>query len=199
MVNIAFPASEICVSSCGHFLTFVVLASDGCNLKCSFCVISQRREITTTTRLPDDFSRFIREVAEKQTVLGISLQGYEPLLPAALPYTMSILRTAAALDVPAGLVTNGTHLAEALPKLLESPPGKIAVSLDAATPEKHDKIRGVRGAWGQTVSGIRAALRKLDRGSPSSPRCYPAGARTSSECPICCPSWACANGSSPRC
>jgi MoaA/NifB/PqqE/SkfB family radical SAM enzyme len=130
-------------------------------LRCAFCIIDQRREVTTAELLPEDFSKFIFEVAEKQKVLGISIQGYEPLLPAALPYTMNILRAAAALDIPVGLVTNGTHLAEALPELLRSPPGKVAVSLDAAAPDKHDKIRGVSGAWRRTVDGIRAALPQL--------------------------------------
>jgi MoaA/NifB/PqqE/SkfB family radical SAM enzyme len=43
----------------GKFLTFVVPAPTGCNLKCPFCLVRQRREITETRLEPWDHALFI--------------------------------------------------------------------------------------------------------------------------------------------
>jgi MoaA/NifB/PqqE/SkfB family radical SAM enzyme len=75
----------------GKFLTFVVPAPTGCNLKCSFCLVRQRREIIETNLKPEDFTRFIREVADREPIFALAIQGYEPLLPESLPYTQAIL------------------------------------------------------------------------------------------------------------
>jgi sulfatase maturation enzyme AslB (radical SAM superfamily) len=74
-----------------YFLTFVVPAADGCNLKCPFCFIGEREEIAETRLRSYDFARFVREAAEGFPIFAVGIQGYEPLLPEALPYTQSIL------------------------------------------------------------------------------------------------------------
>lgn len=157
MVNSGFTPDDwgTCIS--GHFLTFIIPAVSGCNLKCSFCVIAQREEISDNILGADDYARFIRGVAHHQPVAAIALQGYEPLLPSALPYTAAILRTGRELAIPCSLVTNGVYLCNALPLLAKLRPNRIGVSLDAAAPERHDRLRGVVGAWGDTVLGISEA------------------------------------------
>jgi MoaA/NifB/PqqE/SkfB family radical SAM enzyme len=65
------------------------------------------------------------------------------------------------------LVTNGTLLRERLPLLMELPPSKIGISLDAASSETHDRLRGVEGAWRMTVDGIEAAVRTLGTSNPA--------------------------------
>ena len=124
---------------CGRkFLTFVVPALRGCNLKCSFCLVRQRREITDTCLRPDDFTQFIREAAARSPVFAIAVQGYEPLLTEALPYTQAILSTGRFLGLPTTLVTNGTKLADAINLMTTLAPNKIAISLDAASADIHD-------------------------------------------------------------
>jgi pyruvate-formate lyase-activating enzyme len=144
----------------GQFLTFVVPAP-GCNLKCSFCLVRQRREITDTRLLPNDLARFIREAAERAPIFALAIQGYEPLLPESLPYTQAILATGRFLGLPASLVTNGVKLADAIGLLATLSPNKIAISLDAASADIHDRIRGVAGAWAATVGGIKRAIEVL--------------------------------------
>jgi MoaA/NifB/PqqE/SkfB family radical SAM enzyme len=146
-------------SAAAQFLTLVVPAPNGCNLKCAFCLIRQRREITETRLGPNDFARFIREAAERATIFALAIQGYEPLLPESLPYTQAILATG--LGLPASLVTNGTKLVDAVDLLTTVSPNKIAVSLDAASAEVHDRIRGVDGAWAAAVTGIERAITVL--------------------------------------
>jgi MoaA/NifB/PqqE/SkfB family radical SAM enzyme len=152
------PDSES--DSVGHFLTFVVPAPDGCNLKCSFCLVRQRREITETCLRPDDLARFIREAAERSPIFALAIQGYEPLLTESLPYTQAILATGRFLGLPTTMVTNGVGLVDALDLLKALSPNKIAISLDADS-EIHDRIRGVAGTWAAAVRGIERATEVL--------------------------------------
>jgi MoaA/NifB/PqqE/SkfB family radical SAM enzyme len=145
----------------GKFLTFIVPASDGCNLKCPFCIVRQRQEISDTQLGPDDLARFIREAAERAPIFALAIQGYEPLLPESLPYTQAILATGRFLGLPTSLVTNGTNFADAVDLLTTLSPNKIAISLDAASAEIHDRIRGVAGAWAASVGGIKRAIEVL--------------------------------------
>jgi uncharacterized Fe-S cluster-containing radical SAM superfamily protein len=147
----------------GHFLTFVVPAPNGCNLRCPFCLIRQRGEIDQTLGQedllrPGDLVRFIREAAQQAPIFALAIQGYEPLLPESLSYMQAILATGRFLDLRTTLVTNGTGLAGAVDLLKALSPAKIAVSLDAATADMHDRIRGVAGAWDKAVAGIGRAL-----------------------------------------
>src|SRR5215468_1152399 len=142
----------------GQFLTFVVPALNGCNLKCPFCLVRQRREITNTNLQPDDLARFIREAAERGPIFAVAIQGYEPLLPESLPYTQAVLATGRFLGIPTSMVTNGVKLTDAVDVLKTLSPNKIAISLDAASAEIHDRIRGARGAWAATVDGIKQAI-----------------------------------------
>jgi MoaA/NifB/PqqE/SkfB family radical SAM enzyme len=142
----------------GQFLTFVAPAPNGCNLKCPFCLIRQRHEVSETCLLPEDYARFIREAAQRAPVFAVAVQGYEPLLPESLPYTQAILATSLFLKLPATLVTNGVRLVEAVDLLKMLSPARIAISLDAATAGVHDRVRGLPGAWDAAVAGIRRAL-----------------------------------------
>jgi MoaA/NifB/PqqE/SkfB family radical SAM enzyme len=142
----------------GKFLTFVFPTANGCNLNCPFCLVRQRREITNTQLRPADFARFIREVAEREAIYALAIQGYEPLLPEALAYTRAVLATGRFLRLPTGLVTNGVKLLDAIDLLTTLSPNKIAVSLDAASAKIHDHIRGVPGTWVAAVEGIKHAI-----------------------------------------
>jgi MoaA/NifB/PqqE/SkfB family radical SAM enzyme len=141
----------------GRFLTFIVPADGGCNLKCPFCFISQREEITQDMLPAAAYGRFIEGVAESEPVAAVAIQGIEPFLPSSLPYTGAILRASTGLGIPTSIVTNGTHMEAALPLLRAFPPTRIGVSLDAAEPVRHDRVRRSAGAWEATVASIRAS------------------------------------------
>src|SRR5258708_5924369 len=130
----------------GQFLTFVVPAQNGCNLRCSFCLVRQRREITDTRLRPGDFARFIREAWQRAPIFALAIQGYEPLLPDSLPYTQSILATGQFLGLPTSLVTNGLKLVDAVDLLKTLSPNKIAISLDSAATDIYDRTRRLAGA-----------------------------------------------------
>jgi MoaA/NifB/PqqE/SkfB family radical SAM enzyme len=155
------PHPEMDPDAAGGFLTFVVPASSGCNLKCSFCLVRQRQEISEARLLPEDFARFIHQAAERRDIFAIAIQGYEPLLPESMPYTQAILASGRFRKLPTTLVTNGVHLGGAIDQLKMLSPHKIAISLDAAAAEHHDRIRGVPGTWAAAVGSIERALAVL--------------------------------------
>jgi MoaA/NifB/PqqE/SkfB family radical SAM enzyme len=157
----AVPQPEVDPDSVGDFLTFVVPASSGCNLKCSFCLVRQRQEISEARLLPEDFARFIHQAAERRDIFAIAIQGYEPLLPESMPYTQAVLASGRFRKLPTTLVTNGVHLCCAIDQLKMLSPHKIAISLDAAAAEHHDRIRGVPGTWVAAIGGIERALTVL--------------------------------------
>lgn len=140
----------------GLVLTFV-LPAESCNLSCPACIIRQRREAESRSLRVGDYLRFIEDVSNSVQVTRIGLQGYEPLLPEAWPYTEAILALAKVKRIPAGLVTNGTHLDCYIPELRQLTPARIVVSLDAPTPEENDHRRGRPGAFAATLRGLRAA------------------------------------------
>src|SRR6266852_3635963 len=121
------PRPDYDLDPVGQFLTFVVPALEGCNLKCPFCLVGQRREIAKANLRSEDFVRFIREAFDRAPIFALAIQGYEPLLPESLPYTQAILATGRFLGIPASLVTNGTKLAEAVDLLTTLAPAKVAV------------------------------------------------------------------------
>jgi pyruvate-formate lyase-activating enzyme len=145
----------------GQFLTFVVPALNGCNLRCSFCLVRQRHEITETRLEPEDYVRFIREAVQRAPLFALAIQGHEPLLPESLSYTQAILATGRFLSLPTTLVTNGTRLIDTVDLLRTLSPTKIAISLDAASAGIHDRVRGVGGAWAATIAGIKRATEVL--------------------------------------
>lgn len=150
----AWPA-ELKWRDPGVALTFVVPAVQ-CNLSCSFCAIRQRREMNDSALSITDYEFFIDEIVAVEPTAMISIQGYEPLLPEAWPYTRAILSRARDLGVPSSLVTNGVLLAERAQELADLNPTGVTVSIDAAAPEDHDRIRGRDGAFAATLRGVKA-------------------------------------------
>jgi len=55
-------------------------------------------------------------------------------------------------------VTNGTHLRQHVPALSKLRPARIAVSLDSADADVHDKTRGKAGAFDDALAGLRFAV-----------------------------------------
>ena len=139
-------------------LTFIVPAPNGCNLNCPFCYIDRRNEAARSLDLaPVDYVAFIEQIAAREEVGAICLQGYEPLLPESFSYTRAILDAGRRLDIPTSLVTNGTHLVRWIDELAALRPDKITVSIDSADPAVHDKARGKVGAFEEAMVGLRLA------------------------------------------
>ena len=147
------------VSLSGKFLTFIVNAPGGCNLSCGFCMVKQRVEVTNDVMSPDDLARFIDETADAGQIFALGVQGHEPLLPASLRYTHTILKSAMRIGRPATLVTNGVFLRDAAAWLADMHLAKAGVSINSPQAAIHDRFRGVRGTWDAATNGVKHALK----------------------------------------
>ncbi|MFZ1107285.1 MAG: radical SAM protein [Rhodomicrobium sp.] len=162
MATVGLPPLNSVPTNSGKLLTFIVPAPRGCNLKCPFCFLKrQGQHISQTNISPPDLETFIEEAHQEVQVFAVSVQGIEPLLPDSLDYTKSILSISRELSLPANIVTNGTLLRDAMPFLANFAINTLGVSLDSATPDEHDRLRGVKGAWAASVEGIKSARRSL--------------------------------------
>jgi radical SAM protein with 4Fe4S-binding SPASM domain len=125
-----------------------------CNLKCLHCgsTAGGRREgelsPAEALALCDDLKR--------TGCRGVALMGGEPLLR---PDFLAVARRVRELGMDLSVITNGTvHSEEIFKGLKELRPRAVAVSLDAADPALHDRIRGVSGAFRKTSAFIDRCL-----------------------------------------
>ncbi len=123
-----------------------------CNLRCRMC---QRWR---DPRQDELCLREYQEMAAEFQVLGvhqISIAGGEPLLREDV---FHIVAAFAQRGMSVNLCTNGMLVEAHCSQILASGATCITVSLDGATPGRHDKIRGKVGSWGRIEKGIRSLL-----------------------------------------
>jgi SynChlorMet cassette radical SAM/SPASM protein ScmF len=127
--------------------------SDQCNLSCRHCWISPGFSQSATDGIPLEHLK--KTILEAKTIglQSVKLTGGEPLLYRDIKPLLTFL---ASEDIAVIIETNGTlldrHILEAL-QLCQV--DQISVSLDAATKEIHDEMRGVKGSFDQTLKGLR--------------------------------------------
>jgi uncharacterized radical SAM superfamily Fe-S cluster-containing enzyme len=125
-----------------------------CNLRCDYCCV---RSSPTAPRRELGLPR-VQRIAREATELGVKeifVTGGEPFL---LEDIGEILVSCAAA-APTTVLTNGMlFTGRRVESLRELPRDRIVlqISLDSATPERHDLHRGP-GTWARTREGIRRA------------------------------------------
>jgi len=135
-----------------YYLTWNV--TNRCNLKCRHCYATSGE-----TEYENELTaREVLSVIDDAVKLGLRyvlLTGGEPLLRSDL---FEIGASIKKRGLKVFLSTNGTLLNKENTHKLLPIVDHINVSLDAATPEVHDSIRGVKGSFDLTLNGIRVAL-----------------------------------------
>jgi uncharacterized Fe-S cluster-containing radical SAM superfamily protein len=126
-----------------------------CNLACDYCCV---RSSPQTPRRALGVDR-VRRLAAEAAAAGVAellLTGGEPFL---LPDLGETVAACAAL-LPTTLLTNGMLFrGRRLDTLRSLPRGRVRlqISLDSATPDRHDAHRG-QGTWARALAGIGTAL-----------------------------------------
>lgn len=125
-----------------------------CNLKCLHCGSTaggrRERELSTAEALA------LCADLKKSGCRGVALMGGEPLLR---PDFFAVAGRIRGLGMDLSVITNGTVSSEGILRgLKELSPRAVAVSLDAAAPELHDRIRGVPGSFRKTNDFIGRCL-----------------------------------------
>jgi len=127
-----------------------------CNLKCRMCSLWRSPSLLSDLKYGLKYSEvlgLIREVAKWRipdlVVTGIG----ETLLS---HYALDIVRHAETMGIRCSLVTNGTLIDQDMAmKILSSRLSILTISLDGATAQTHDQIRGVKGTYDKVIKGIQ--------------------------------------------
>jgi len=125
-----------------------------CNLRCDYCCV---RSSPTVPRRELGLDR-VQQIAREARALGVKeifVTGGEPFL---LEDIDEIL-IACAAAAPTTVLTNGMLFTGRRGEILRALPRDrivLQISLDSATPERHDLHRGA-GTWGRTREGIQTA------------------------------------------
>lgn len=128
----------------------------GCNLKCLHCgsTAGGRRAAELSTREALDLCSDLK----KSGCRGVALMGGEPLLRKDF---FEIAFRVRELGMELSVITNGTIQSEEIfENLKKLKPRAVAVSLDAADPALHDRIRGSAGAFKKTSCFIDRCLKE---------------------------------------
>ena len=142
-------------------LHFNISLNDDCNLRCKTCVHSIPPEDRTYKSaqgiIPlDFFKKFIREAASRGLASIDFAINNEPLLVPNFVEYVKAAKDAGLIDIM--LLTNATLLNEKVSeKLIESGLTWISFSLDAATPETYEIMRGAN--LSKTVANIEYFLK----------------------------------------
>lgn len=128
-----------------------------CNLACGHCYLDavQRKSACADELSGDEALRLVREIAELAPGAMLVLTGGEPLLRRDLPVIVAAAADAGLLPVIGtnGLLLDAAHAA----RLRLAGAMGVGISLDSATPQFHDRLRGQSGAWAGALAGMAAA------------------------------------------
>jgi MoaA/NifB/PqqE/SkfB family radical SAM enzyme len=134
----------------GRPIHCIVQVSNRCNLTCSFCSFWERPAPRSDEMSVDDFQVIADKLAEAGALV-VSLEGGEPLLR---PDIVEIVRAFARHHHPI-LFTNGWRVTQDLARALWAAGlTEIGVSIDYATPQRHDEHRGKPGTFAAAVAAL---------------------------------------------
>ena len=129
--------------------------TDKCNLKCKHCYEGERKKIDEweykeLLSVIDEMDRtFIKWNVEGE----ISLVGGEPLMYPHLTDLLYYIRNTKSISRIA-ILTNGTFMPDELKKAILDTKVAVQISIDGATEEKHDFIRG-KGNYKKAIDTIK--------------------------------------------
>jgi SynChlorMet cassette radical SAM/SPASM protein ScmF len=129
--------------------------TEGCNLRCRHCWIAPKYQSGGDfyPALDLDLFKSIIKQAKPLGLTGVKLTGGEPLLH---PHIRDILEYIRAEDLALTVETNGVLCTSDLAqKMAECKNTFVSVSLDGATAETHEWVRGVEGCFEEALVGIR--------------------------------------------
>jgi MoaA/NifB/PqqE/SkfB family radical SAM enzyme len=134
----------------------------GCNLRCQMCNHwreARPRQLTTAR---------LKEILSELRALGcrkVHFTGGEPTLR---PDLEELVGHAGAAGLRVTLTTNGTLITrERARRLIESGLRGVNVSIDSPVSAVHDEIRGVPGAFAESLEGLKNLRKEARRGKLS--------------------------------
>ncbi|MBW1911795.1 MAG: radical SAM protein [Deltaproteobacteria bacterium] len=124
-----------------------------CNLCCTHCWISPEFSQKQQRGIPLKALKSAISDARSLGLQNVKLTGGEPLLYRDISGLLSFL---SAEEISITIETNGTLIdREIIERLQSCDLEQISVSLDAATEDIHDELRGVKGSFHRALDGLR--------------------------------------------
>lgn len=127
-----------------------------CNQSCQTCntwLLTRNREFISSHRGQEQYS--LRNVIDQASEMGvehINLAGAEPF---AHKDTIELIESIKAHGMECSLVSNGTLIDEQTAKrLIDSRIDAIRFSVDGASPDIHDQVRGYKGSFVRVITAI---------------------------------------------
>jgi SynChlorMet cassette radical SAM/SPASM protein ScmF len=138
---------------CFPLTSLYLYLTDHCNLRCLHCWISPRYSEKKRDGIPlDTLKRTILE-AKSLGLQDVKLTGGEPLLYEGILELLAFLR---AEDLNINVETNGTLIDRGVAQCFQAcNTTQVSVSLDGASADVHDDIRGVKGSFALACEGLR--------------------------------------------
>ena len=122
-----------------------------CNLRCKHCY-SSAGEFAPDELTKEEKYNVVDQLADAG-VVAVAFSGGEPLISKDF---FEIAKYAHERGMYVSVASNGTLITKEVAKKLRRIGVRyIEISLDSTDPEVHDEFRGVKGAWGKTVQGIK--------------------------------------------
>lgn len=134
----------------GPLLVYLEL-THRCNLSCVYCYNDSGP--SRGVGLTGECARSLLEEFRRLGVFYVSFTGGEPLVRND---TLDLIDLAGQFGIRQILATNGTVITDRIcERLARSGISQVQVSLDAADGATHDRLRGLPGAFGRTIAGIK--------------------------------------------
>jgi len=129
--------------------------TNACNLRCKHCYQRAGSPLPAELTLREKLD-VVRQL-DRAGVAAVAFSGGEPTIH---PHFPAALKAAADAGMYTALATNGLALADRgyARKLKELGLRYVEVSVASADPDKHDRFRGVEGAWERAIRGLRNAV-----------------------------------------
>lgn len=137
-----------------------VQITNRCNMRCGFCTFPERAVAPKDELTVEDWRRVAKTLGQAGSIV-VSLEGGEPLLREDAPRIVD----AFAEQHHPWLYTNGWFVTDALARdLWRAGALEIGVSVDYATPAKHDASRRLEGAYERAVAALKSLSNTAPRG-----------------------------------
>lgn len=126
-----------------------------CHYQCEYCSafhLKKDKPILTVEQIDN-----VLQQAFKLGVIHVNLTGGEPLMR-DIDELCAIIRNMKPERILSSIVTNCLLVTkEKFVKLKEAGLDSVSVSIDTMDPEKHDRLRGVKGSFNKTMETIKCA------------------------------------------
>ena len=125
-----------------------------CNMKCKHCLFfSNNKDFNLKALSTDEIFKIIDNISKDSSLNAIWLSGGEPLLRKDI---VEICKYISSKKIIPSISTNGVLMTpELAKKLYEAGVNYIHLSIDGSTPETHDRLRGVDGAFEKLMKAIK--------------------------------------------